>query len=186
MNVVRPALLAAAGALVAVPLAPMPALAESSVPDTATAVTSCTISALEVAFRPGLGLKPSRGSFFGKGGKVACDGPVLGRKVTGPGLYTSAGRIGTTDPDSCTSGGEGWGVLTIVFPTDRGKFTVRNPISFTYGALTKKGLLKGEFEGDFFDGVFNVFPKKGDCVTAPLTVSTVTADIEFHDFRTSR
>ncbi|MGQ0844113.1 MAG: hypothetical protein ACT4QF_08245 [Sporichthyaceae bacterium] len=155
-------------------------------PASATATTPCKVRAADVTFRPGVTLKPGRGSFVGSAGRVDCDGRVLGRTVTGPGVYTSAGRIGTVDPDSCTSGGEGWGVMTITFPTAKGKFVLRNPFTFTYGAVTKKGLLKGEFTGDFFDGVFSITPKKGNCVTSPLTVSTASAEGEVHPYRAPR
>lgn len=170
----------AAGGLLFSGLAQIPAAAA---PLAATAETSCTARNVVLELKPGIGLKPSSGSFYGGPGKVTCDGRVLGRKVTGPGAYSSAGRIGTKDPDSCTSGGEGWGVVRLDFPTAKGPLVVTSPVTFTYGAVTKKGLLAGELRGDYVDGVFRILPKKGDCVTSPVTLSTAQLELTIHNYR---
>lgn len=165
---------AAFGLLVQVPTA------SAGTPAPAKA-TTCKID-VDLKFMPGLGLKEGAASFYSRGGKVSCDGPVNGVAVTGPGRYSSAGRIGTTDPDSCSTGGEGWGVLRAVFPTAKGKWELRSAFTFVYGALKSDSPINGTTEGDYFEGKFAFLPIKGDCVTAPVTLSRTTATVTMHPF----
>src|SRR5688572_24185175 len=81
--------------------------------------TRCTARIDSVSLDPGVGAEPSSGSFQNEEeGTIACDGPVNGKKTTGPGVWTSdVGYYGTKDPDSCTSGGEGDFIMAFTFPT---------------------------------------------------------------------
>ncbi|MGQ0625119.1 MAG: hypothetical protein ACT4PP_10800 [Sporichthyaceae bacterium] len=156
------------------------ALAHEAAPAKAT---TCKVDA-RLAVLPGIGIEPGAASYYSKrGGTVICDGKVKGQTVTGPGVYRSSGRFGTEDPDSCATGGEGWGDFQIVFPTSAGKVELRSAFTFVYGAIKSDSPITGTVEGDFFEGKFTLLPVKGDCVTAPITLSRVTGTITLHGFK---
>jgi len=122
---------------------------------------------------PGLSNSPSSGTHNSNGetGTVDCKGKVNGKSATGPGKLGVAGRYGTADPDTCTSGGEGDGTMTMTVPTADGPQHVEAPFTFTYGAL-QNGLLAVTFKGDQWSGTAEVRPTKGDCVNSALTRMT--------------
>lgn len=157
---------------------PAPALAAP-----AETTTRCKGDA-ELSLQPGIGLQPGTSSFYSRpNGRVTCDGPVMGKRVTGPGVYTSVGRMGTVDPDSCVTGGEGFFGVRWVFPTDSGELEFRSAGTFTYGAVKDKGPLTGTLTGDYVSGTFTLLPVKGDCVSSPVTLSRVLVDATLHEFR---
>lgn len=145
-----------------------PAGAGPAAGEAAAAGTTCTATVL-VNLVPGLGLSGSSGSFYGKGGKLTCAGPVRGRTPTGPGTIALTGRFGTDGPDTCVEGGEGWVVDELRVPTERGTVLLRSPATFTYRSIDDAGPLSGKFKGDFFSGTFTTIPVKGDCVTSAVT-----------------
>ena len=79
-----------------------------------------------------------------------------------------AGRYGTADPDTCTSGGEGDGTMTMTVPTSDGPQHVEAPFTFTYGAL-QNGLFAVTFRGGQWSGTAEVRPTRGDCVSSSVT-----------------
>jgi hypothetical protein len=98
---------------------------------------------------------PRTSSLYSKpGATITCNGPVEGANPKGSGVYNSAGRIGTKDPASCSSDGEGWAVQQMEIPTDAGTKVLRSAFTFTYGGLQGGGLFGGEFKGDYADGTF--------------------------------
>ena len=114
---------------------------------------------------PGIGSEPVSGVFHsdGEDGTIDCQG----RK----GTLGGDGRYGTKDPDTCTSGGEGWGVNSF---TIDGR-TVKNTFTMEYGGISG-GLVTGRFEGDRMSGTFTFTPIDGDCVTKPATSGRVQID----------
>lgn len=148
-----------------------------------SAGTECTFTATTV-FRPGLSTEPSTSSFYTtEPVPVTCHGPVDGGRPTGQGTLTAAGRIGTRDPDTCASGGEGWGYFDIEIPTDAGTKLMRTTLTFTYGGLQGGSLFGGESKGDYADVTFQAKGVEGDCVNKPVTGVTFDATTVLHDFR---
>lgn len=133
----------------------------------AARATKCTAAIDAIVFSPGLAAtKKSQNTYRSPGkGTIECDGPVLGRKPTGPGVW--AGNVGSF-VGSCTAGGKGTFVNTFTFPTASGTVTLVNRGPFTFGVL-KGGAVGGEARGNEADGSFSVIPTKGNCVTAPAT-----------------
>jgi hypothetical protein len=176
---------AAAAALGLAAVLPAQAAAAPTTPAPSASATATTCKAdAELRLMPGIGLEDGTGSFYSRpNGKVTCDGPVMGRRLTGPGVYTSAGRLGTEDPDSCVKGGEGWFALRWIFPTDKGEVEFASAGTFTYGAMKDKGPLTGTFKSDFVSGTFTLIPVKGDCVSGPVTVGRVLVEATMHKFR---
>lgn len=139
--------------------------------------TECEAT-FDLVIEPGFTSEPSSGTFGplnGEPGTIECEGPVNGEEPTGPGTWTVSGNYGAEDGASCQSGGEGDGTQEWSVPTDGGEEQVVNEITFTFGALQGGGGFGGEFVGDTYDGDFEVTPKKGDCVSEPLTEITVVA-----------
>lgn len=133
------------------------------------AATTCTLGGMTLKLTPGLTTKTQDFTFKGTTkGTVDCKGPVLGKKVTGPGVWARDAGTGT---GSCT-GGKGTYEWAVVFPTADGKLKLTDKGTYTFGPL-KGGAVGGEFDGEKFAGSFSTLPKKGDCVTSPLTVLTV-------------
>jgi hypothetical protein len=122
---------------------------------------------------PGLSNSGSSGTHKtgGETGTVDCKGKVNGKTPTGPGTFGVDGRYGTVDPDTCTSGGEGDGTMSLTIPTADGPQHVDAPFTFTYGAL-QNGLFAVTFKGDQWSGTAEVRPTKGDCVSSSLTKMT--------------
>ncbi len=137
-------------------------LAGATAPAEAQQGTKCT-GTFDVSLSPGIGSEPSSGSFNsgGETGTISCDGG-------GKGTAGVDGRYGTKDGDTCSDGGEGWGVQSFTM----GKDNLKNSITFEFGGLSG-GLVNGTFDGDHFSGTFTFTPTKGDCVTTPATEGRV-------------
>lgn len=133
--------------------------------------TICTLT-LDPGLAPGLSATGSAGTFSsgGSSGVADCDGGTVdGQAVTGPGTFDIDGRYGTTDPDTCLSGGEGTGVVTFTVPTGRGPRTVTDTVTFTYGPLQQSKPLGGAWQGEATAGTFEIsVPMTGECLARPL------------------
>ena len=107
---------------------------------------------------PGLGSDPVSGAWHsgGETGTIDCQG----RK----GTLGGDGRYGTKDPDSCTSGGEGWGVSSFILQGE----TIKNTMTYDFGGISN-GLVSGRFEGERLSGTFTFTPTEGDCIKNPAT-----------------
>ena len=116
---------------------------------------SCTAEG-DFTANPGVSAKPSSGTFQSEPIPLDCHGIK--------GTMTFAGRYGTKDPDSCSSGGEGTSTNTYKF-TDG---TVTDEVDFTYGPF-QGGALGGSFKGPRSSGTFEVTSTEGDCVNKPLS-----------------
>jgi len=129
---------------------------------------------------PGLSLSPSSGTVVtSQPGIIECHGKINGSLPTGDGQVTEVARYGTKDPDTCTSGGEGDGKLDISVPTKAGLQVFSVTFTFTYGEpSTRGGIVAGKFQGEGAHGTFDATPKKGDCITTP--VSNVHIVTELH------
>jgi hypothetical protein len=159
------------------------AVPSAAAPSAPTAGPACRGEATG-SFKPGMSVKANRGTVFARDGKVECAGAkVLGRSVTGPGTYDAAARYGANDDVSCVSGGTGWMVQTITFPTADGPLVVQSAATYSFGALSEDGLLTGRYRGDFVDGTFSMVPTKGDCVTSPVTAGRIIFTADFHPYR---
>jgi len=132
---------------------------------------------------PGISLSPSSGSAVTpEAGVIECHGKINGAAPTGDGQITEVARYGTKDPDTCTSGGEGDGRYDISVPTSAGVQTFTAVFTFTYGEpSTRGGVVAGKVQGKGFHGTFDVTPKKGDCVTAPVTRVHTVNEINFDE-----
>jgi hypothetical protein len=122
---------------------------------------------------PGVSNSPSSGTVTSNGetGTVTCQGKVNGKTVTGPGTFGVDGKYGTTDPDTCTSGGEGTGTSSMTVPTSDGPQHVTAPFTYTYAPL-QNGVFAITFKGETWSGTAEVRPTKGDCVNTPLSKGT--------------
>lgn len=146
--------------------------------------TECVVT-VPVTATPGFSETPSSGSFFTPGGEtgtVDCKGPVQGETPTGAGTFSTDGRYGTGSPVTCSAGGDGWGVHSMTVPTSQGKKNLKSAFTFKFGGL-ENGVISGAFEGDYYSGTFETRPRKGDCVTAPLTEAIVTIKGTLHEYR---
>lgn len=76
------------------------------------------------------------------------------------------GRYGTTEKITCTSGGDGWGILELHWAGERQP--VRETLTYTFGGLAK-GLITGAYEGETVRGHITVVPTRGDCLTSPMS-----------------
>lgn len=143
--------------LVAVATIVLAAFAGAAVPAGAQGEVQCRWE-IDIALAPGLSVEPSSGVFH-SGGET---GPITCGDRTGK--IGNDGRYGTAGPVTCTSGGEGWGVLSYTFPDGNTKdtFTVK------FGALSQ-GQMSATFEGEHLSGRVTFTPTEGDCVTAPVT-----------------
>jgi hypothetical protein len=132
---------------------------------------------------PGLSLTPTSGTAVTpQPGVIECHGKVDGGVPSGDGQVTENARYGTKDPDTCTSGGEGDGSMDISVPTDAGLKSFSISFTFTYGEPSPRGgVVAGKFVGKGFHGTFDVTPKKGDCVTAPVTRIHTVDEIDFDE-----
>jgi hypothetical protein len=131
--------------------------------------TNCEAKA-DFDFKPGFWRDGNSGTWTtnGETGTVTCDGPVNGKKPTGPGTYGAYGNYGTKDPDNC-SNAEGVFHNSITVPTADGPQTVTNQGDWVVGAFRGNGAFGGAFTGETADGTFDGTPKQGDCVTTPMT-----------------
>ena len=138
-----------------------------------------------ITFTPGVSETPSAGFWFSSGelGTEQCTGPVLDYEPTGPvTIRHHGGRFGTTDPDTCSTGGEGWGVATHTIPTKDGTKTIVNTFTFTYGGLHHGGIT-GTFDGDYYSGTVAFEVLEGDCVTTPITKARIAFAGTWHPYR---
>lgn len=144
-------------------------------PGAAAAATTCKASMPSITLDPGLALtKKTAGKFRNKGkGTVTCDGPVLGKKPTGTGVFT---RVFGTFEGSCAAGGTGTNTYVFEFPTKDGTVKLVTKGPFTFGAL-KGGAVGGEYDNPKAKGSFSTLPKKGNCVSEPVT--ELSAEITF-------
>jgi hypothetical protein len=146
--------------------------------------TECTFT-VPIVITPGISETPSSGSFYTPGGESGdgrCNGPVGGEDPTGSGTFSADGRYGTGGPVTCSSGGKGWGVHSMTFPTSSGTVNVKSAWTMDFGGL-KNGILRGTFEGDYFSGTFEVRPTKGDCFTSPVTEEITVLKGILHEYR---
>lgn len=143
--------------------------------------TVCTFED-EVVASPGLTSSPSSGTITtsGETGKATCDGPIDGKKPTGPGTTGIDGRYGTKDGDTCQGGGEGDGVQSFTFPTSDGTVKLKNTITYEFGPFKAGTLLSGTFKGDRMSGTFEAQPIDGDCASKPVTRYGVKAKGTIH------
>lgn len=130
-----------------------------STPVTAESTESCTAEA-DFSITPGVSTSPTSGTFTTGG-----DTGTLDCKGGGKGTIGFAGRYGTKDPDSCSSGGEGTATDTFRFSDGS---TVRDDVEFIYGAF-QGGIVGGSFKGARASGTFEITPIEGDCVSKPIT-----------------
>jgi hypothetical protein len=135
--------------------------------------------------RPGISETPSAGTAYGREGVQECNGPVLGEQPTGEIGHDFDGRYGTDGPDTCSRGGEGWGVANHYVPTKNGTKTFRNIFTYKFGGVSG-GIVSGTFEGDYFSGTFSIRPLEGDCVTSPVTKADLTVKGTWHEYRGSK
>jgi hypothetical protein len=141
--------------------------------EAATTETQC-VWAHDVFVSPGLSASPTSGSWTSKGpngetGTLTCDGPVNGRRPTGPGVLEARGRYGTQDGDTCQSGGEGDGLWSVTFPTAEGPMHFVDPFTFEYGAFSTGAPFAVKFRGDRVDGSGEVQSFEGDCAANSVT-----------------
>ena len=131
-------------------------------PGRASAVDrTCTISGT-MSLMPGLGTEPSSGTFSEGSGELGTIDCGYGHS----GTFAMDGHYGSRDPDTCTGGGEGWGVQSF---TVNGVNT-KNPFTFGYGGASGAGgTLSGRFYGDVFSGAFDLIPVEGDCTSTRVT-----------------
>jgi len=120
---------------------------------------------LVATLTPGIGSEPASGVFHseGEGGTLTCGGRS--------GTIGEDGRYGTERPVTCSSGGQGWGVHTIVVDGT----TIRNTFTFEFGGISG-GLVSGKFAGERYSGTFTFTPSDGDCVSSPVTKGHVKLD----------
>lgn len=143
--------------------------------------TEC-IGASVMNVSPGMSETPTSGTHAARNGTEQCTGPLNGATPTGDPTVEWDGRYGTTDPDTCSAGGEGWGVAHHTVPTREGPKVVRNVFTFTYGGL-ENGLMSGAFKGDYFSGTLAFRPLEGDCVTVPVSRLEATFRGTWHEYR---
>lgn len=115
-----------------------------------------------VSLSPGIGSDPVSGAWHsgGETGTVDCQG----RK----GTFGGDGRYGTKDPDSCTSGGEGWGVHSFTLQGE----SIKSTMTYDFGGISG-GIVSGRFQGERLSGTFTFTPVEGDCVKNPATKGKV-------------
>lgn len=134
------------------------------VPAAAQQGTRCTAE-FEVTLSPGIGSEPVSGVFHtgGETGTFDCGGRT--------GTAGVDGRYGTKDPDTCTSGGEGWVVQSFTIQGEN----IKNTATFEFGGLSG-GFVSGTFDGERYSGTFTFTPTEGNCVTEPATKGAVRLD----------
>jgi opacity protein-like surface antigen len=140
-------------------------LAGVAAPAQAQQATKCTAEFV-VTLDPGVGPEPSSGTFHSPddSGTIDCGG-------AGSGSFRADGRYGTEDADSCSSGGEGWGIHSFTL----GGNDMKSTFTFDFGGISG-GLVNGTFDGETLSGTFTFRPTKGDCVTGPATEGVVNID----------
>lgn len=165
-----PALAAAVAGMCAATLAAPVAHAAS-----AASATKCELTLDRVRIEPGLAAtakKPFEFRNVGTG-TATCDGPVLGKKPTGPGVYS---LLAGTGRGSCAGGGSGTFRIAVTFPTADGPVKLTDRGTYTFGAL-KGGVVGVESTGKKGVVVSSVTPTKGNCVTAPVTEMSLTSTL---------
>ena len=135
--------------------------------------TKC-VWAHDVFGSPGLSTSPTSGTWTSKGpegetGTITCDGPINGKRPTGPGVLEARGRYGTEDGDTCQTGGEGDGVWSVMFPTADGLQHFAALFTLRYGAFSTGAPFVVEFEGERVKGSGEVQSFEGDCAANAVT-----------------
>lgn len=144
----------------------------TGVPDArAVGPTACTFGGLTLVLTPALTATTRPFTFQNSGpGWIDCSGPVLGQEPTGRGRWMLDRGTAT---GSC-AGGKGDFVFDFRIPTRGGIKTITDRGTFAYGPL-KGGAYGGEFDGNTMSGQLSVSPKKGNCLTEPLSETLPTA-----------
>ena len=132
--------------------------------------TKCEAKFERLDLTPGFWREGNSGTWTtnGETGTLTCDGPVNGKTPTGAGTWGASGKYGTKDPDTC-SNAEGTYENSMTIPTADGPYQWTNKGDWVAGVFMGGGAFGGEFTGETGDGTFEVYPKKGDCVSTPLT-----------------
>ena len=109
---------------------------------------------------PGIEATPGTSHFTSNGEKwpLVCEGTVRGARVTGRGTF---GEYGTIE-GACAAGS---GTVNFLFtiPTTDGFQRFRMSFEFVYGPGG------GTSQSNDFPGAFAFYPRKGDCLAAPVT-----------------
>ncbi|MGH7748875.1 MAG: hypothetical protein ACREQ5_29550, partial [Candidatus Dormibacteria bacterium] len=110
--------------------------------------TTCQFKHQDV-LSPGLSTSPSSGTWTtgGETGTITCKGPINGHQPAGAGSWGGHGRYGTSRGVTCTSGGDGDGVLSLTVPTSKGSEHIDDAVTFTFGPMRSGGLFSGVFQG---------------------------------------
>lgn len=143
------------------------ALTTALAPDAAVAAQSesarnCTITIRGVTVDPPIGVKPGSGVFHStRQGVVDC-GNLKGTALVD-------GRFGIEKPASCATGGDGWGVLRVRL----GKENFGDTFTAKFGP-NARAADTGNTRGERVDSSFVFLGTKGDCVTSPVSVGTLT------------
>lgn len=143
--------------------------------------TECNTTTV-LNFRPGLSETPGSGTYNAREGTEECNGPIQGEQPTGPVSVDLDGRYGTSDPDTCSEGGEAWGVAKHNVPTKDGTKTFTVIYTVKFGGISG-GLVSGTFNGDYFSGTFTFRPVQGDCISAPVTKAELKFKGTWHEYR---
>jgi hypothetical protein len=145
--------------------------------------TECNATAI-LTFTPGLSETPTSGTHTGRDGTEECNGPIQGEQPTGPVTVDFDGRYGTRDPDTCSGGGEGWGVANHYVPTKDGTKTFRVIFTVKFGGIAGS-LVSGTFDGDYYSGSFTFRPLQGDCINSPVTKAELKFKGTWHEYRSN-
>jgi hypothetical protein len=89
---------------------------------------------------------------------LVCRGTVRGQQVTGPGTFGEDGVI-----DGSCSSGAGTVHFAFTIPTTAGMQRFRMTFQLSYAGGV------GGSSNDGFPGIFAFSPRKGDCVSTPVT-----------------
>jgi hypothetical protein len=162
---------AALAVLIPLPLAialPTPRPAADAAPLSALCVINHVVS-----LSPGISSTPGQSDFATQAGTgtIDCHGTAGGQPITGPGTYAVVGKLaaGPMVDFNCAQGG-GFGTQTFSLPTGGGSVTITEPFTFTYVAAA------GHFGGQALGGAFEFTPVVGDCISTPLTLTSVRGE----------
>lgn len=136
----------------------------------ASAGTQCTFE-YDVVTSPGLSTSPNSGTVTtnGETGTSDCNGPVNGQQPTGGGTAGVKERYGTGGADTCQSGGEGDGVISMTNPAGNGPERITNNVTYECSAFSAGAPFSATFEGDRMSGTMGVTPIDGDCASKQTT-----------------
>jgi hypothetical protein len=136
--------------------------------------TNCEFS-FDADVSPGFWREGNRGTWGtnGETGTMTCDGPMNGKRLTGPGKFAIGGHYGTKGDNTCDRL-QGDYQISVNFPTADGKETVKDNGTWAAGTFKGGGAFGGEWAGERAYGTFETTPREGDCVTKPMTKAHVT------------